>query len=309
MKGALIGFGYWGQILSRNLKNSKKNLTVFDISKKAKQSAQKKGFKAADSLEDILESDDIQFLIIATTPSSHYNLAKKALEHNKHVLVEKPFGLLSEKKDSLFKKSKKKKKVLMIDYSFTYSPGFLKLKKLISGSKLKSYESLRMNEQLPIWKVTLSEDLLIHDLSMLVEVIPSVPLYCMCQCLEINSSSQQAQTALISITGSKWRAFIYVSRVFSEKIRLVLVKTSKRTFEFKEINRVHYICPVDSKNIKPSALRGKNSLEIMFEEFFNRISGQSKLDDELKYKRLSFLLKAINESLDKNGKKIKVQSV
>ena len=306
MKGGLIGFGYWGQILAKNLKNSEKNLTVFDISKKARQSAQKKGFKSANSLEELLESDDIQFLIIATAPSSHYSIAKKALEYKKHVLVEKPFGLLSEKKDSLFKKSKKEKKVLMIDYSFIYSPGFLELKKLMKGSKLKSYESFRMNEQLPVWNVSLSEDLLIHDLSMLIEIIPSEPLYCVCQSLEMNSS--KAQTALILIVGSKWRAFIYVSRVFSEKTRLILVKTSKKAFEFKEIDRVHYIRSIDSRKAQhPTPLTGKSSLENMFEEFFNRISGKSKSDDELKYKKMSFLLKAINKSLDKNGKETKIQ--
>ena len=307
MKGALIGFGYWGQILAKNLKNSKKNLTIFDISEKARRSVKKQDFKAVDSLEEILKSEELKFLIIATTPKSHYTIVKKALEYNKHILVEKPFGLLSEQKDSLFKRAKKIKKVLMIDYSFTYSPGFLELKKMMKGLKLKSYESLRMNEQLPIWNVALSEDLLIHDLSMLIELIPSPPpLYCICQSLEINDSSQ-TQTALISITGEIWRAFIYVSRTFSEKTRLVLVKSSKKTFEFKEIDRVNYIRPVDSRKAQPTPLTGKNSLENMFEEFFNRISGKSKSDDELKHKTISSLLKAINQSLEKNGKKTKIQ--
>jgi len=49
MKGALIGFGYWGQILAKTLKNSKKNLTIFDISKKARDIARKKGFKITSS--------------------------------------------------------------------------------------------------------------------------------------------------------------------------------------------------------------------------------------------------------------------
>ena len=305
MKGALIGFGYWGQILTKNLKNSKKNITVFDISKQAKQSAKKEGFQTASSLKEILESQTLKFLIVATPPKSHHDIVKKALAYNKHILVEKPFGLLLEKKDTLFKKAKKSKKVLMIDYSFTYSPGFLELKKRMKGLKLKSYESLRMNEQFPIWNVSLSEDLLIHDLSMLVELIPSPPLYCMCQSLEINNS--QSQTALISITGENWRAFIYVSRVFSEKERLVLVKSSKKAFEFKEINRLHYIRPVDSRKIKPTVLKGKNSIENMFEEFFNRISGKSKQNDELKYKKMSFLLKAVNQSLEKNGNQIKMK--
>jgi len=306
MKGALLGFGYWGQILAKSLRNSQKSLTVFDTSKKTRDSAKKQGFKTANSLEEVLKSEELKFVIVATTPSSHYEIVKKALESNKHVLVEKPFGLLQERKDILFKKAKENKKVLMIDYSFIYSPGFLELKNKMKGLKLKSYESLRMNEQFPNWSVSLSEDLLIHDLSMLFELIPSAPLYCLCQSLELDSS-RESQTALISITGEKWRAFIYVSRVFSEKTRLVLVKSSKTTFELKEIDRVHYIRSVSSKNRQVKPLLGKSSLDNMFEEFFNRMSGKSQKDDESIHKTLSSLLKAITQSLVKNGKKIKIK--
>jgi len=227
------------------------------------------------------------------------------LEYDKHILVEKPFGLLKEKKNTLFKTAEKKNKVLMIDYSFTYSPGFLELKEKMKDLKLKSYESLRMNEQFPNWSVGLGEDLIVHDLSMLVDLIPSPPLYCMCQFLEINSLNLP-QTALISITGSKWRAFMYVSRAFSDKTRLVLVKSSKKAFEFKEIDRVHYIRTIGSKKAQLKPLIGKSSLKNMFEEFFNRILGKSCRNDELKYKKISSLLKAITQSLEKNGKKIRI---
>lgn len=305
MKGALIGFGYWGQILAKNLKNSKKDLTVFDVSKKTRESAGKQGFKTTSSLEEILKSKEIKFVIAATTPSSHYPIVQKALEYDKHILVEKPFGLPKEAKNILFKTAEEKNKVLMIDYSFTYSPGFLELKKKMKSLKLKSYESLRMNEQFPNWSVSLGEDLIIHDLSMLVELIPSPPLYCICQFLEMNNSNLP-QTALVSITGSKWRAFIYVSRAFSGKTRLVLVKSSKKTFEFKEIDRVHYIRTVGSKKDQPKPLIRKSSLENMFEEFFKRISGKSHRNDELKHRKISSLLKAVTQSLEGNGKKIRI---
>ena len=135
---------------------------------------------------------------------------------------------------------------------------------------------------------------------MLVELIPSPPLYCLCQFLELDIS-KESQVALVSITGEKWRAFIYVNRVFSEKKRLILVKSSKKAFEFKERDRLPYIRTISLKNTEAKLLKGKSSLENMFEEFFKRIHGKSQKDDELKHKQISSLLKAINQS--KSGKK------
>ena len=304
MQGGIIGFGYWGKILCKNFKDSKKLLTVFDVSKEAQDEAKKKGFQTVDSLDQILESDKIKFLIIASFPSSHDFLVKKGMEHGKHILVEKPFGFYSKDKSFLFQKAKEQKRVLMIDYSFIYSPGFQKLKELMRGSEMKSYESLRMNAQLPVWNVDLSEDLIIHDLSMLVEIIPSLPICCSYQPLEF---SDRFQTALISIMGLSWRSFVYASRDFSEKKRLVFVKSSKRAIEFKEIDRKHYIRLVDSKSNTEINLKGKNSLEIMFEEFFNRISGQSKSEDFVRYNKISSILRALNESFKNNAEKTKIQ--
>ena len=306
MQGGIIGFGYWGKILCKNLRKSGKSLIVFDISEQVRAEARKKGFQTADSLDQILRSDKVKFLIIASSPSSHDLLVEKGLEYNKHILVEKPFGSCWKDKNFLFQRAKEQNKVLMIDYSFIYSPGFQKLKELMLDSKLKSYESLRMNSQFPVWDVALSEDLVIHDLSMLVEIIPSPPLYCFCQPLEINGSNI-FQTALVSITGSSWRSFIYASRVFSEKKNLVFIKSSKKDIEFKEIDRKHYVRLVNTKNNKEIYLKGKSSLELMFEEFFNRISGQSELDDFVRYIKIASLLRALNKSLQKNGEKKEIQ--
>jgi len=92
-----------------------------------------------------------------------------------------------------------------------------------------------------------------------------------------------------------------LNRVFSEKKRLILVKSSKKAFEFKERDRLPYIRTISLKNTEAKLLKGKSSLENMFEEFFKRIHGKSQKDDELKHKQISSLLKAINQS--KSGKK------
>lgn len=306
MQGGMIGFGYWAKILCKNFVNSKESLIVFDISKKARNEAKKNGFQITDSLDQLLRLKKIKFLIIAAPPASHYSLVEKGLEFNKHILVEKPFGSYLEDKTFLFQEAKKKKKVLMIDYSFIYDPGFRKLKELMNNSKIKSYESLRFNNQLPVQDVNLPEDLAIHDLSMLAELIPSPPLYCFCHPLEMDSLNIP-QTALISITGKGWRAFIYASRVFCEKKRIVLIKSSKKRIIFKELNGKKQICFWNSKHNAEMRLKGKTTLELMFKEFFDRIKGKSGKNDFIRYNKMISLSKALNQSMQNNGKRTAIQ--
>ena len=332
MKVILVGFGHWGKALAGTLKKQSRlweKPLVFDTSKKARDRAAKEGFPTASSLEEALAAQEIEAMIIAAPPADHYDLAKKGLESGKHVLVEKPFGLLRQNENrkqrfkgrKLFQKAREKEKALMIDYSYIYSPGFQKLKELLGRSKMKSYESLRLNFSFPRRDVDVAEDLIIHDLSMLAEIIPSPPLYASCQPLERDlyrrESREVSQAALASLTGKGWRAFIYASRVFREKQRVVLVKSAKKEIEFKEAAGKTYLAframgkdqtLGNSQETLPRkiTLSRKTSLEIMFEEFFRRIKARRSLDDFLRYEKISACLSAFGESMKNEGKRTPV---
>ena len=303
-KGALIGFGYWGQILLKALKQFQPSLKmyVFDNSPKARKSAKDKAYLVCSSLAEIL-SKPADFLMIATPPDTHYSLVQKGLSSGKNILVEKPFGRPTDNQESLFKMAKKKQKTLMVDWTYLYSPGFKKLKELLARSKMISYESLRLNSEFARTDINVVNDLIVHDLAMLLDIAPSKALYCSCQSLNVEKKAV-SQAALVSISGQKWRAFIYASRVFSAKQRLVLVKSSQKEIEFREEGGQTF---VRSSSAGGGAnVSKKSSLELMFEEFFNQIGGISKADDFLRYKKISSLLKSLNESLNSNGKTVKI---
>ena len=295
--GALIGFGYWGKTLAKTLKQIKPSLDlyVFDKSVKARKSAVKNGFTVYASLKDILESQEISFLVIATPPSTHYSLVKKGLNSNKNVLVEKPFGWHTENKESLFHLAKQKNKVLMVDYTYLYSPGFQKLRDNLKKSKITSYESLRLNSELARTDTNVVNDLIIHDLSMLLEIIPSKPLYCVSH--SINQKYKIAQQAFILIYGKNWQASICGSRIWVNKIRTVIVRSTKKTLCFEEKTSKTFLSVLQSGNYKQLKIQNKTSLEFMFEEFFKRIQQQSWSNDFLRYKKISALLHAINKSM------------
>jgi len=135
---AIIGTGYWGENIARvfyELKAEKKfnhDLNLFDIdSKKSESVAKQYGFKAAKSLEEIIENPKISNVLIITPSSNHYIIAEKAIKAKKNVFVEKPFTLNSEEAKTLVNLSKEIKTLLMVGQIFRYHQGLLELKRRI----------------------------------------------------------------------------------------------------------------------------------------------------------------------------------
>ncbi|WP_068505059.1 Gfo/Idh/MocA family oxidoreductase [Paenibacillus kribbensis] len=88
------------------------------------------------NLQEIWEDDEIELVVICTHVDSHYDYAKLALEHNKHVLVEKPFASSLEEAQEIFNLAKAKNLIAMANQNRRYDGDFLTLKKVIESGKL-----------------------------------------------------------------------------------------------------------------------------------------------------------------------------
>ena len=114
---ALIGYGYWGKKLSRNFQNSEfSNIkSICDI-KKSNLKQAKNNYPLIEyfsNYKTAIQNKNINLVVVASPTSSHYKIAKFALENYKNVLVEKPLSLsLAEVKKLTYKKLEKKYKKL-----------------------------------------------------------------------------------------------------------------------------------------------------------------------------------------------------
>ena len=94
LRVGLIGYGYWGPNLARNF-NMHAGCTlvrVADMLEKRRKLVEK-SYPAVDVVDDparITRADDIDVVVVATPVFTHFDLAKDALLHGKHVWVEKP---------------------------------------------------------------------------------------------------------------------------------------------------------------------------------------------------------------------------
>ena len=82
--------------------------------------------------EDLLKDKNIDVIYIGTPNSTHYEIAKKALENNKHVILEKPFTVTSKQCKELIELAKRKKKVLFDAVTTIHLPNYMKIKELMN---------------------------------------------------------------------------------------------------------------------------------------------------------------------------------
>jgi len=112
IKFGVIGYGYWGPNVVRNLDQLEQVdlMGVCDLSSSARQRVQKAhpGVSVTSDPNDLLKSSDIDAIAVVTPVWTHYELAKAALEHGKHVFVEKPFTSNSVQAEELIELAAKK---------------------------------------------------------------------------------------------------------------------------------------------------------------------------------------------------------
>ncbi len=137
---AQIGVGYWGPNLLRNLVASRKCRvkTVVDLSGD-RQDYVRGLYPAIHVTADIgqaLEDPEIHAVVIATPVQSHFELAMRALEAGKHILVEKPIATTVVEVDQIGALAREKKLVAMVGHTFLYNAAVRYVKKLIDTGEL-----------------------------------------------------------------------------------------------------------------------------------------------------------------------------
>lgn len=170
----IIGLGYWGPNLLRNFASLDECRVKYgcDRSNERIKKLQKiyPNITFTTSAEELFNDPEVDGIVIATPTSAHFELAKKALDSGKHVLVEKPMTSDSKKAQTLVGLAKKKKKNLLVDHTFAYTSAVLKINDLIKKNalgKLLYFDSVRINLGIIQKDTNVIWDLAVHDLAIL----------------------------------------------------------------------------------------------------------------------------------------------
>ena len=177
-----IGYGYWGPNVVRNFASQPdcRVVAVCDRSPRALEQAAHRhpGVRCTTDPDDIMSASDIDAVAIITPVSTHYELARHALENGKHVFVEKPFTATSAQAQELIELAEKKHLQIMVDHTFLFNGAVRKIKELVDGGELGPlyyYDSTRVNLGLFQHDVNVIWDLAPHDLSIIDYLIGLEP--------------------------------------------------------------------------------------------------------------------------------------
>ncbi len=182
VKFGVVGYGYWGPNVVRNLDHLEEAEVVAVCDKSA--AARKKVARAypdvrvTDNAAELMSSPEIDAIAVVTPVWTHYELAKAALQNGKHVFVEKPFTSDAGQAQELIDLAARKNLKIMVDHTFLFTGAVTKIKQLLQDGalgKLYYYDSTRVNLGLFQHDVNVVWDLAPHDLSIIDYLIQQTP--------------------------------------------------------------------------------------------------------------------------------------
>ena len=230
----MVGYGYWGPNLVRNVME-RPELRLWGLCEKSSERAAKfrtryPGVRACASFDEVLADPTVNAVSIATPPATHHALVDHALRAGKHVLVEKPLASTADEAQSVIDLAARSGLVLMPGHTFLYSPAVNKVRDLIDSGELGEVyfvTSSRMN--LGIYQPDgVIRDLGPHDLSIL--------LYWLRQQVSTVSASGSTifqtgvpETAFLTLRFDRGpTANVQLSWLAPHKVRQMIVVGSKR---------------------------------------------------------------------------------
>jgi predicted dehydrogenase len=182
MNFGVIGYGYWGPNVVRNLTSLEDSqvLAIAEMSPTARRRAQKAypGINVTRDASDVFLSAKIDAVAVVTPVWTHYELAKAALENGKHVFVEKPFTSNAAQAEELINLASKKNLKIMVDHTFLFTGAVKKIWQLLEEGtlgRLYYYDATRVNLGLFQHDINVLWDLAPHDLSIMDHLIKASP--------------------------------------------------------------------------------------------------------------------------------------
>lgn len=239
----MIGLGYWGPQLVRALHSIPecKEIVACDLDESRVQTVLRRfpASRGTTSFEDVLSDGSVDALVVATPIRTHFDLARRALEAGKSVLVEKPLVTSHSAGRELVDLATRNGLVVMAGHTFLYSPPVRWLKESIDRGDLGQIayiQSSRVNLGIHQSDVSVISDLAPHDISILLHWLDE-PV------VEVSATGRSSQgvgpadVAFIVIKfASGCIANLHLSWLAPTKVRRMTVVGSRRMAVYEDTN-------------------------------------------------------------------------
>jgi len=339
IKLGIIGCGYWGPNLVRNFSAVNDVDVAYCADKDDSRLSHIKGLYPRISVtkdyHEILNNQKVDAVVIATPIETHYQIAKDALEANKHILVEKPITNTSQEAKELMRLAEKNKRILMVDHTFEYSAPVRKIKEIIANGELGqifTIDMIRVNLGLFQEKVNVISDLAPHDISMLIYFLDNSPVSARAIgksyirdgivddahiTLEFKNNAMAnlhvswldpCKIRRITIAGNK-KMLVFDDTVQDEKIKIydkgVSIQKNNIPKQPYYDTYEQWILTYRSGDVYAPKVENREPLSVMANHFTDCITNNKKpLTDGKSGLRVVKVIEACQESLKNDGKKV-----
>ncbi len=244
----VVGFGYWGPNLVRNLDRlgDAELVAACDLSTDnlAKLSALYPYVETTSDLAAMLARDDIQAVVVATSAPSHFGIAKLVLEAGKHCFVEKPLTLTSADAETLVRLADERGLILMVGHLMEYHSAINWIRDCIASGELGDVLYVYL-QRLNLGKVRTEENafwsLAPHDVSIVLYLLGEMPDYVNASGADyVTSGVQDVVFANLHFPSGKM-ANIHVSWLDPHKVRKLTIVGSKKMLVFDDMEATEKI--------------------------------------------------------------------
>lgn len=241
LKVGIIGYGYWGPNLTRNFFEipASELVAIADLKEDRLQRAHAlyPSITLTKDYKDFFNMD-VDAVVISVPPAFHYSIAKDCLEHDLHVLVEKPLTLKSQHAQELVALADSKGLTLMVGHTFEYNAAVVALKQYIESGELGDVhyvDTARLNLGLFQRDSNVLWDLAPHDISILLYLFGQNPISVSAQGMSCTFDGI-FDVAYMNLTfPNRISANVHVSWLDPCKVRRVTVVGSKKMIVYNDI--------------------------------------------------------------------------
>ncbi len=244
----VIGCGYWGPNLIRNFLNLKtsKVISCADIAEDRLNHMKRlyPALRTTTNYREIVTDPGIDAVVIATPVSSHYTIAREALEAGKHVFLEKPLAQSVEEGRKLVEFAKQKERVLMVGHTFVFTAAVNKIKDLIWNGEIGDVYYLatsRVNLGIFQDDINVVWDLAPHDVSIMNYVLNARPVSVSAIGQSYIRPGIEDVAFLLLRYPQSTIANIHVSWLNPNKIRSTTVVGSKKMLVYDDVSSLEKI--------------------------------------------------------------------
>jgi UDP-2-acetamido-3-amino-2,3-dideoxy-glucuronate N-acetyltransferase len=236
----VIGTGYWGSHLIRNLHKLGVLYAVYDKDRNRMADIQNihPDVMAHETWDAVLMDPNVRALVIATPADTHFALAKDALLAGKDVMVEKPLALLRSEGEELVALAGERRLILMVGHVLRYHPAVVKIKEMIENEEIGPIRYV-YSHRLNLGKFRTEENILWsfapHDISVILDLLGEMP-----ESVATSGGyylhSDIADVTMTNLSFSSGvRSHIFVSWLHPYKVQRLVIVGQKKMLAFDDV--------------------------------------------------------------------------